>query len=76
MIGIDIIGMGDFAVTNGDSKTTLSFRIPSSRQIDFAPDARQENVMETGNRHERRRFAAIRKTGGDIALSSLKLVLY
>ncbi len=29
LIGMDIIGAGDFAVTNKDEKTTFSFRIPS-----------------------------------------------
>lgn len=39
LIGMDIISMGDFAVTNKDGKTTLSFRVPSMERIDFAPRA-------------------------------------
>jgi hypothetical protein len=35
LIGMDIIGKGDFAVTNSDGKTTFSFRIPSCECIDF-----------------------------------------
>ena len=35
LIGMDIIGMGDFAVTNYDGKTTFSFRVPSEAEIDF-----------------------------------------
>jgi len=35
LIGMDIINHGDFAISNFDSKTTFSFRIPSLMKIDF-----------------------------------------
>ncbi len=35
LIGMDIIGLGDFAVTNKDGKTVFSFRLPSIECIDF-----------------------------------------
>lgn len=35
LIGMDIIGLGDFAVTNKDGKTAFSFRFPSTECIDF-----------------------------------------
>jgi len=35
LIGMDIIGQGDFAVTNKDGRTTFSFRMPSMECIDF-----------------------------------------
>ena len=35
LIGMDIIGAGDFAVTNPDGKTLFSFRLPSRERIDF-----------------------------------------
>lgn len=35
LIGMDIINMGDFAVTNRDGVTMLSFQMPSVRHIDF-----------------------------------------
>ena len=35
LIGMDIIGSGDLAVTNFDDKTTLTFRVPSRECIDF-----------------------------------------
>ena len=35
LIGMDIIGMGDFAVSNYCGKTVFSFRIPSVATIDF-----------------------------------------
>jgi hypothetical protein len=35
LIGMDIIGQGDFAVTNYNGKTAFSFRLPSREEIDF-----------------------------------------
>jgi hypothetical protein len=37
LIGMDIIGLGDFAVSNFQGKTTFTFRIPSLAEIDFVP---------------------------------------
>ena len=63
LIGMDIIGLGDFAVTNANNKTTFSFRIPSIEEIDFIPDAQENNVMEGGNRKERHAFQAKKRRG-------------
>jgi predicted aspartyl protease len=35
LIGMDVIGCGDFAVSNYKNQTTFSFRIPSLETIDF-----------------------------------------
>ncbi|MDR0519301.1 MAG: retropepsin-like domain-containing protein [Clostridiales Family XIII bacterium] len=35
LIGMDVIGLGDFAVTNYLNQTAFSFRIPSRERIDF-----------------------------------------
>jgi len=35
LIGMDVINMGDFAVTNYNGRTMFSFRIPSMTEIDF-----------------------------------------
>ena len=35
LVGMDIIGQGDFAVTNKDGNTVFSFRMPSLELIDF-----------------------------------------
>ncbi len=51
LIGMDIIGMGDFAVTNFNGNTLLSFQIPSSERIDFVPKAKMENIIETKKNH-------------------------
>lgn len=56
LIGMDIIAMGDFAVTNANSHggTTLSFCIPSVAEIDFVPRSRENEINRTGNREARR----------------------
>ena len=41
LIGMDIIGLGDFAVTNVGGITTFTFRIPSIQTIDFCKDLSQ-----------------------------------
>lgn len=63
LIGMDIIGLGDFAVTNANNKTAFSFRIPSVEEIDFIPDTQENNVMEGGNRQQRRAFQAKKRKG-------------
>jgi len=35
LIGMDIIGKGDFVITNYDGHTVFTFRIPSQEKIDF-----------------------------------------
>jgi hypothetical protein len=35
LIGMDIIGMGDFAVSNYNGRIVFSFRVPSMAEIDF-----------------------------------------
>lgn len=43
LIGMDIIGKGDFAVTNKDGKTVFSFRFPSIECIDFVKNQKQSS---------------------------------
>lgn len=38
LIGMDIINMGDFAITNVSKKTSLSYRQPSLFRINFQTD--------------------------------------
>jgi len=64
LIGMDIISVGDFAVTGSDGKTTLSFRIPSTGEIDFVPAAKENNIMEGGNRKARKALEAIQRKRG------------
>ena len=44
LIGMDIITLGDFAITNFGGKTVMSFRYPSICTIDFAKGNKQENT--------------------------------
>lgn len=41
LIGMDIIGLGDFAITNLGGKTVFTFRVPSMERIDFLKSAKQ-----------------------------------
>ena len=42
LIGMDIIGLGDFAITHPEGDTKFSFRIPSQADIDFVRDDNSE----------------------------------
>ena len=44
LIGMDVISLGDFAVTNLNGKTMFSFRIPSMAEIDFCKRSYVEPV--------------------------------
>ncbi|MBU2646781.1 aspartyl protease family protein, partial [bacterium] len=35
LIGMDIISLGDFAITNSNKQTVFSFKMPSTEEIDF-----------------------------------------
>ena len=47
LIGMDIIGSGDFVVTNKDGKTVFTFRIPSSERIDFVEEIKARKTTRT-----------------------------
>lgn len=40
LIGMDVITKGDFAVSNFQNQTTLTFRFPSHQHMDFVAEAR------------------------------------
>ena len=46
LIGMDIITLGDFAITNFGGKTRFSFSIPSTRTIDFVQEERSK-ILKT-----------------------------
>jgi predicted aspartyl protease len=50
LIGMDVISKGDMALTNGNQKTTFSFQIPATRNIDFKED--EEKVNNARQRKE------------------------
>lgn len=43
LIGMDIITLGDFAITNHNGNTVCSFRLPSNKEIDFIPETEMYN---------------------------------
>ncbi len=43
LVGMDIIGMGDFAVSSYQRKTSFSFRVPSVERVDFLPPKARPN---------------------------------
>jgi predicted aspartyl protease len=45
LIGMDILTMGDLAVTNFEQKTCVSFRIPSIQHIDFVDAANKSKPI-------------------------------
>jgi len=49
LIGMDIIGIGDFAVSNYNNKTIFSFRYPSKHKIDFVHEINLQNLI--GKKH-------------------------
>ena len=68
LIGMDIIGTGDFAVTNIDGKTKFSFRFPSSADIDFVA----EDNERIRKKRERNRTEELLKSKGSSAFRSSK----
>ena len=67
LIGMDIIGTGDFAVTNHAGKTVMTYRCPSSKCIDFVAehglDLARERQRELIKSHPSHKHKARKKTG-------------
>ena len=68
LIGMDIIAVGDFAITNVNGHTKLSFRTPSVEEIDFVREIdeynrrhKKVNLPEDEKRRLRNRMKARRK---------------
>ena len=51
LIGMDIISMGDFAVSNHDGKLVFTFRIPSIKTTDYVVEAKAEEVRAMIQQH-------------------------
>jgi hypothetical protein len=47
IIGMDIITLGDFAITNLNNKTVVSFRMPSTEVIDFVAEIESTKKVGT-----------------------------
>jgi len=46
LIGMDVIGGGDFAITCNDGKTVFSFRFPSKTKIDFVKEINRQQARK------------------------------
>jgi predicted aspartyl protease len=44
LIGMDIIGLGDFSICLKDGKTKFSFQIPSTHDMDFVQEIQKETT--------------------------------
>lgn len=42
IIGMDVIALGDFTITNENGRTTMSYRFPSIKKIDYVKEQRRE----------------------------------
>lgn len=45
LVGMNIIGMGDFSVSNFNGETTMTFRVPSLEKIDYVSEISEHNKM-------------------------------
>lgn len=66
LIGMDIIGNGDFSVTNCNGKTCMSFRLPSQKRIDYVSETNAQNaaaakkaaqIANRNKKNQQRQFA-------------------
>jgi hypothetical protein len=46
LIGMDIITIGDFSITNVDKKTVFTFRFPSIKTIDYVEEVNNLNKLK------------------------------
>ncbi len=53
LIGMDVITLGDFSITNFNRNTVMSFRVPSCYEVDFVPAVADPSAL---SRAERRRI--------------------
>ena len=58
LIGMDVIGEGDFAITHHGTGTCMTFQLPSGKHIDFVKEINQTkptNGFRQPKKHNRRR---------------------
>ncbi len=57
LVGMDIISIGDFAVTNKGGRTKFSFQVPSVNDIDFSAEAKTSEYFPVSSKKEPERNA-------------------
>jgi hypothetical protein len=50
LIGMDIITLGDFSITNLNSRTKMSFRMPSCAEVDYVAEAQRQQYTRKQRR--------------------------
>ncbi len=45
LIGMDIISQGDFSITHEGNRTIFSFQTPSTHNIDFVEEQKQQKAL-------------------------------
>lgn len=55
LVGMDIISIGDFAVSNFNGKTAFSFRIPSQKTTDYVSEINIKKITGTHGKGKRRK---------------------
>lgn len=55
LIGMDIINLGDFAVSNVNGNTLFSFRTPSVQKIDFVSQINTQKIIGTHGKGKRKK---------------------
>jgi predicted aspartyl protease len=67
LIGMDVIALGDFAVTNHNGRTKFTFCIPSTHDIDFVKEvngnAADDKLMELSREQRRKEQRRLKKKG-------------
>lgn len=54
LIGMDVINAGDFAITNRNGITKMSFRMPPKVHIDFVPEILKERALAARKQQKNR----------------------
>ena len=54
LIGMDIISLGDFALTHRNNGTVFSFQVPSTHEYDFVKQIQREREEQKTKRKKRR----------------------
>lgn len=55
IIGMDIITLGDFSITNVNGNTVFSFRIPSTKEIDYVAETNASKSVKKPNSNWRKK---------------------
>lgn len=63
LLGMDIITLGDFSITNVDKKTVFTFRYPSCETIDYCHQTRK--IRNKNNLNELKKQEALLKQHGN-----------